>query len=494
MAKLFDRKRYGTMNPIIESIFSKDPYPFFDKETDRRSLLPLREAVLRTEKEIREHPDHQSLQIEACIFFAEKLLSVFRGRDTDYSDLLLKDHYDFVHQFFGSSLYEPFNRNSVLPGQTDTFLWFLTVKEVGYEDFLKRANVPVTVSFTSFPARIQFAADVVRSVLAQTKQADSIQLWLAEEQFPEKEKDVPDELLQLKEEGKLELRWCDDLKPHKKYYYSLQEVRDGVVITIDDDVNYPTHMIEELMLSYIRHPSCISANRAHYMTINDEGELLPYSFWLKETDAFLNRPSQQLLATGCGGVLYPADLLGQEVFDKDAIKKTSLMADDLWLKATELMEGIPVVVASPYRHLSNIKGSQDDSLWNVNKTGGNDAALQRIAEWIDEEHRTGFFSDCLKKSADGESWWGFEALCNYSNLQIDSFKRQQNALSHNLDRLNRELQQRTTELQRQTAKKQQLEKRLAEIQSGPSFRIGRVITWIPRRIKAFISRIRKGNK
>lgn len=468
------------MNPTLERILNADPYPFFDEETDELSLLSLREAVLRTGEQVKEHADYQKLQNEARIFYAEKLLAVFRRKHEDYSDPLLKDHYDFVHEFFRSSLYESFNRNSVAFVQIDTFLWFLTVKEVGYEDFSARANAPVTISLTSYPARIQFVPDVVRSILEQTKQADSIQLWLAEEQFPEKEKDLPDELLQLKEQGNLNIRWCDDLKPHKKYYYSLQEAQSRVVITIDDDVNYPPHMIEELMLSYIRHPSCISASRAHYMAINDKGELLPYSFWLGETDVFLDRPSHQILATGCAGVLYPANLLSQEVFNKEAIKKTSLMADDLWLKAMELLEGIPVVVASPYRHVSYIKGSQENSLWNVNKTGGNDTALEKIAEWVDEKNGDGFFSECLKRDVNDEAWWGYEAVCNYSNLQIDTYKKQQTAFLKKIDQL--------------TAENQQLNKKLTEIQSGPSFRVGRIITWLPRMIKAAIARIRKGSK
>ena len=113
------------MNPTFERILNADPYPFFDEETDGLSLLSLREAVLRTEEQIKEHADYQKLLNEARIFYAEMLLAVFRRKHEDYSDPLLKDHYDFVHEFFRSSLYESFNRNSVAFVQIDTFLWFL---------------------------------------------------------------------------------------------------------------------------------------------------------------------------------------------------------------------------------------------------------------------------------------------------------------------------------------------------------------------------------
>ena len=53
----------------------------------------------------------------------------------------------------------------------------------------------IIVSFTSYPARITFVPRVLESLYAQSKKPDMILLWLAEEQFPNREEDLPDELI-----------------------------------------------------------------------------------------------------------------------------------------------------------------------------------------------------------------------------------------------------------------------------------------------------------
>ena len=47
------------------------------------------------------------------------------------------------------------------------------------------------VSFTSYPERISTVNCVLNSLYAQTRKADEIILWLAKEQFPNREADLP---------------------------------------------------------------------------------------------------------------------------------------------------------------------------------------------------------------------------------------------------------------------------------------------------------------
>ena len=51
------------------------------------------------------------------------------------------------------------------------------------------------VSFTSYLARIPFVSQVLEGLYDQNLQADKILLWLAKEQFPNKESDLPDALV-----------------------------------------------------------------------------------------------------------------------------------------------------------------------------------------------------------------------------------------------------------------------------------------------------------
>lgn len=59
----------------------------------------------------------------------------------------------------------------------------------------------IIVSLTSFPARINIVVKTIKTLLTQTLKPDAVILWLAPEQFPNGEKDLPQELLDLKQYG-----------------------------------------------------------------------------------------------------------------------------------------------------------------------------------------------------------------------------------------------------------------------------------------------------
>ena len=102
---------------------------------------------------------------------------------------------------------------------------------------------PVIVSLTSYPARIDRVHEVIESVINQTVCADRIILYLADEQFVDRQ--LPKPLVDLcTQYDCFEIHFCDDdLKPHKKYYYAMQDFPDAALITVDDDVIYPNTMV-----------------------------------------------------------------------------------------------------------------------------------------------------------------------------------------------------------------------------------------------------------
>ena len=64
----------------------------------------------------------------------------------------------------------------------------------------------IIVSFTSYPARIGMLEPMLQSIFGQTRKADEFILWLASEQFPNAEKELPANLLKHMEEGRLTVR------------------------------------------------------------------------------------------------------------------------------------------------------------------------------------------------------------------------------------------------------------------------------------------------
>ena len=204
----------------------------------------------------------------------------------------------------------------------------------------------IIVSFTSYPARISFVPEVLESLYVQSKKPDKIVLWLAKEQFPNREKDLPKQLIDDVAAGKLDIRWCDNLGSHKKYFYAMQEFPNDLIIIVDDDVYYHPDAIKTLYNRHIDFPDCIVGLYNKIILIDDENTILPYKKW--PFGIYIDYPSMQLMPTGVGGVLYPPNSVDPCIFDKSAILSRCnfngvICGDDSWLKAHAVLAGTPTV-------------------------------------------------------------------------------------------------------------------------------------------------------
>ena len=273
---------------------------------------------------------------------------------------------------------------------------------------------PIIVSVTSHPARIREVVLAIRTVYRQTRQPDKVILWLGEEKFPNRYEDLPEELLRLVSEKGLEIRWCEDIGPHTKYFYAFQEYPDALVITIDDDILYPPDRIENLYQCYLRFPKAVSAGRADFVPVSEFEEMPPVTTWPEEVDAWVLQPSMQLYAMGVNCVLYPTVLFSRvsELLDKETIRRVCPYADDLWLKAIQAVASIPVVVAEPDQPLpiSTVE-SQDTALWHYNCVdGGNNVQWKQIVQEIDARYGKGFLRRKLLDKSVGKNLTGSKGL------------------------------------------------------------------------------------
>ncbi|KAA6324687.1 hypothetical protein EZS27_026015 [termite gut metagenome] len=199
----------------------------------------------------------------------------------------------------------------------------------------------IIISLTSFPPRISSLHLVIRSLLKQTCLPERIIIWLSEEEFPNKMNDIPSSLKSLIPYG-LEIRFVpDNIRAHKKYFYCLKEFLDKIVITVDDDLYYPTYTIEKLLMMHTSFPYSICANVIRKIAVANHA-FLPYKKWEKIFSMSLS-VSHEYMAIGYGGVLYPPSFpTDKSFFDLNIIKMKCLYADDLWLKANELRLGVEV--------------------------------------------------------------------------------------------------------------------------------------------------------
>lgn len=234
----------------------------------------------------------------------------------------------------------------------------------------------VIVSMTSYGERANKVYIAIDSLLSQSVRPYKIILWLSEDEF--NNQTLPNELKErMQKFDYFEVGYCEDLKPHKKYYESMIQYANKCIVTADDDVFYPIDWLETLINLHNEYPRMICCTNAHKIVL-ENNKILKYDCWENLTNE--TGPSLLLCPVGIGGVLYPPKSLDDNVFDKNAIKQCCLNADDLWLRVMGIIKGTSVVKTNkfPYSFLC-VSGSQKTALSKSNVIQNkNDEQLNEI--------------------------------------------------------------------------------------------------------------------
>lgn len=234
------------------------------------------------------------------------------------------------------------------------------------------------VSLTTFPARIGRIWIVIECMIRQQTKPDKIILWLSEQQFDSISK-LPKRLQALQKRG-LEIRLCkEDLRSHKKYYYTLKEYPGDILITVDDDFIYPPDLIGPLVALSARFPDAICCHRA--LRIATEGNRVSaYRKWKYLVEG--TQPSFQVFQTSGGGTLYPPGGLSNEALNEKVFMELCKNADDIWLNMMAQMNHVKTVKASSHIELIPLLFSGNISLSTANVgEGQNDVQLEAIREF-----------------------------------------------------------------------------------------------------------------
>lgn len=284
------------------------------------------------------------------------------------------------------------------PGQMERLIRFsqaLSLKQINRDEIaskvenLNRSGVSgnsgtprLVVSITSYPARMYDLHLCLYSLLTQTHKPDKVVLWLAEEQFPMREADVPRKVLALREFG-LEIRWCPDYRSHKKIIPSLRAFPQAAIVTADDDLFYPEDWLEKLWVSYQNAGETgIHAHRCHRIRLKKD-KVTPYQQWEKCIQEGSNSPL--LFPTSGGGVLYAPGSLHPDVTDVQKAMALCPAADDVWQWGMGVLQGSCVqVVPEPVSDITytnpmrEARLNADGTLYSTNTSGGNDAQVDAL--------------------------------------------------------------------------------------------------------------------
>jgi len=168
-------------------------------------------------------------------------------------------------------------------------------------------NEKAIISLTSYPLRIKYVSKSIYNILQQCP-GFHIVLVLSEEEFPNKEQDLPIDLCTMIENDLIEVIFASvNLKPHNKYFYTMSKYRIVPIITCDDDQLYHKNFARLLYESYIKNTNVVHACRCHKI-VKSMGHIAKYENWKHDITSLLE-PSFDLFATGVGTCLYPPNIL-----------------------------------------------------------------------------------------------------------------------------------------------------------------------------------------
>jgi hypothetical protein len=233
----------------------------------------------------------------------------------------------------------------------------------------------LVVSLTTLPARLHIVHNAIESIFSQAILPGRLVLWISDAVGVNA---IPSQLANLEHRG-LEIRRVRDVGPHTKLIYALREFPDKSIITVDDDIIYPSNTLQYLWEQHLRFPQAIVCNWARELAFDKEGvvkgvrdgRLLTPPLLEREIEQaqrFVGAPSILAFPYGTSGVLYPPDALSEKVFDVDTFKKLCPKEDDIWFKAMSLLKGRPVVTTNlginPIHHC--LTGSQHVALRHDN--------------------------------------------------------------------------------------------------------------------------------
>lgn len=236
----------------------------------------------------------------------------------------------------------------------------------------------VVVSLTTYSLRIHEVYLTIESIMQGSIKPNRIILWLAKDEFEGKELPIA---LQNQMKRGLEVKYCEDIRSYKKIIPSLSLFPEACIITLDDDLIYEIDLLEHLVSSYKQNPDCVSACRIHRMKTNTDGIPLPYKQW--DLLQYYDTPSHNNFLTSGGGALFPPNSLHRNVTDQETFLKLCPNADDIWLNAMLILNGVKVTKAFTHDLGGNDfipnESPYVQSLWSKNQNeDGNDLQIKAV--------------------------------------------------------------------------------------------------------------------
>lgn len=161
-----------------------------------------------------------------------------------------------------------------------------------------KEKVPVIISLTSIPSRLNTLHLVVRSLLMQDVAAEKIVLWLKTDL-----KDTIPSALKKLISTRFEIRYSELNCSHRKLIHSLELFPNHVIVTCDDDLMYRKNWLSTIYKEHQKQPEKIIGNHTVHIQHDDTGQPIPFKKWKYPQSKKVN--PWAITPIGAWGVLYP---------------------------------------------------------------------------------------------------------------------------------------------------------------------------------------------
>ncbi|MGI5308255.1 hypothetical protein [Rheinheimera sp. WS51] len=251
-------------------------------------------------------------------------------------------------------------------------------KQWAMRDNIRRDKHPLggelMVNLTSYPPRFPTLHLTLQSLLLQDTQADKLILWLYKADYDQ----LPPEVLGLVQHG-LSIELVEqDIKSYKKLIPALQRYPRAYHVTADDDIYYRPDWLAELLAGYRGNEREVVCLRAHYITLDDSGNIQPYRYWQAKTEQ--RGPDNRLFFTSGAGALFPPGALHPDVTLNKKFLQYSPHGDDIWLYWMATLNKCIIHRTGHNKKLIVWKQSKNITLWQLNKQpdSGNDFQINNM--------------------------------------------------------------------------------------------------------------------
>ena len=202
----------------------------------------------------------------------------------------------------------------------------------------------VVISLTTIKKREKLVINTIKSLLSQETEYDYIiNLNISTEPFLLDEGFSLNDIKNLEKtinDNKLKINICENIGSLRKIVPTLQQYRDNIVITVDDDTSYHNTMIQTYVDNYKKH-NCIIGSRGRIINFNNSNIMTNLRF-VSSTN---NSKVRYIILEGVGGILYHSSYFNENFYNYNFLKckKDILTNDDLVIRAWTINISVVIV-------------------------------------------------------------------------------------------------------------------------------------------------------